>query len=306
MELYDILSLSPDASNEDIKRAYKRLAKVYHPDKPTGNTEQFQKINYAYNILINDTTRCKYNDLKKPTKSKLTNFLADFFNKQNNIKKFLNLSEVDLNKIIENIECYDFNDIIGLFNKNIIPTKKNTIIDCSDTETPYWDEISAEYYSINNLPIKYHMYNENNIRLDLKCTLDEIVNENIRKIKIKRKQDNSFIENSFYFKCSHPIIVFNNGGDNDGHLIIYLSLPDKYTWGENNIYYNVDINLYQYIYGLDNFKTIYNINLNNYIPYKDGNIINIKYIDTYMLSIKLNIVFNDNEKNKEILYSLCN
>ena len=101
MELYDILSLSPDASNEDIKRAYKRLAKIYHPDKPTGNTEQFQKINYAYNILINDTTRCKYNDLKKPTKSKLTNFLADFFNKQNNIKKFLNLSEVDLNKIIE-------------------------------------------------------------------------------------------------------------------------------------------------------------------------------------------------------------
>ena len=54
MDLYEILSLSPDASNEDIKRAYKRLAKIYHPDKPTGNTEQFQKINYAYNILIND------------------------------------------------------------------------------------------------------------------------------------------------------------------------------------------------------------------------------------------------------------
>ena len=304
MDLYEILSLQPNASHDDIKRAYKRLAKIYHPDKATGNTEQFQKINYAYNILINDTTRCKYNDLKKPTKSKLTTFLADFFNKQNNIKKFLNLNEVDLNKIIENIECYDFNDIIGLFNKHIIPTKQNIIIDCSDTETPYWDEISAEYYSINSLPIKYHMYNENNIKLDLKCSIDEIEQGNIRKIKIKRKQNNAFIENSFYFKCSHPIIVFNNGGDNDGHLIIFLSLPDNYTWGETNIYYNIDINLYQYIYGINKLKTIYQTNLNNYIPYKEGNIINIKYIDSYMLSIKLNVIFNDNEKNKEILYSL--
>jgi DnaJ-class molecular chaperone len=304
MDLYEILSLQPDASLEDIRRAYKRLAKIHHPDKPTGNTEQFQKINYAYNILINETTRCKYNNLKKPTKTKFTSFLADFFNKQNNIKKFLNLSEVDLNKIIENIECYDFNDIIGLFNKNIIPTKKNVVIDCSDTETPYWDEISAEYYSINNLPIKYHIYNENNIRLDLKCSIEEIEQGCIRKIKIKRKQDNSFIENSFYFKCSHPIIVFNNGGDNNGHLIIFLSLPENYTWGDTNIFYNIDINLYEYIYGVSKSKHLYQSSLNNYIPYKNGCIINIRYIDIYMLSVKLNIIFNDNEKNKEILYSL--
>ena len=160
MDLYEILSITPDASNEDIKKAYRKLAKLHHPDKKTGNTEQFQKINYAYNILINDTTRLKYNGMKKPTKSKLTNFLSEFFNKQTDIKKFFKLSDIDLKKIIDNIECYDFNDLIHLFNNKVIPNKTNNIVDCSDTETPFWDEINAEYYSINNLPIKYHIYNE--------------------------------------------------------------------------------------------------------------------------------------------------
>jgi DnaJ-class molecular chaperone len=306
MDLYEILSVSPNSTNDEIKTAYKRLAKIYHPDKKTGNTEQFQKIHNAYNILINDSTRLKYNDMKKTTKNKLTNFLEEFFKnnylKQTDIKKFFKLSDFDLKNIMENIECYDFNDLIGLFNNHLIPTKQRSTIDCSDTETPYWDEINAEYYSINNLPIKYHIYNKNNIKLELKCNIEEIEKGNIRKIKIKRKQNEEFIETSYYFKCSHSVIVFNNGGDDNGHLIINLSLPDKYSWDENNIYINININLYEYIYGI-NINNI--IKINNYIPYKDGNIINIKYIDKYMLAIKLNIIFNDNEKNKEMLYNIC-
>lgn len=300
MDLYDILSISPNATNEEIMKAYKKLAKIYHPDKKTGSTEKFQQINYAYNILINDTTRIKYNDMKTPTKTKLMSFLEEWFNKESyNIKKIFNMNEMDLKNIMTNIEAYDFNDIMGLFNKHIIPDKKNNIIDCSDTETPYWDELSAEYYSLNYLPLKYHIYNKNNIKLDLKCNINEIEDNNIRKIKIKRKQNNQFIETVYYFKCTHPIIVFNNGGDNNGHLIIYLSLPEDYIWTLDNIYYNININLYQYIYGL-NVKYDKNI-FDNYIPYKEGNIINLKYIDKYLLSIKLNIIYNYNDNNKENL-----
>ncbi len=303
MDLYEILSIQPNSSNEEITKAYKRLAKIHHPDKKTGSTEKFQQINYAYNILINDTTRLKYNDMKKPTKSKLNNFLNEWFNSnQSNFKKFFNLNDIDLKKIINNIDTYDFNDLMGLFNAHIIPNKENIVIDCSDTDTPYWDELSAEYYSLNYLPLKYHTYNKNNIKLDLKCSIDEIENNNIRKIKIKRKQNEDFIETSYYFKCSHPIIVFNNGGDNDGHLIIYLSLPEKYIWTSDIIYYNIDINLYQYIYGL-NIKYDKYI-FNNYIPYKEGNIINLKYINKYLLSVKLNTIYNDNEDNKESLLKI--
>jgi hypothetical protein len=38
---------------------------------------------------------------------------------------------------------------------------------------------------MNNLPLKYHIYNQNNIKLDLKCSIEEIENKNIRKIRTK-------------------------------------------------------------------------------------------------------------------------
>ena len=55
---YNILGLNPGASEDDIKRAYKNLAKKYHPDKNTepGAEEKFKEIAEAYQCLINPTT----------------------------------------------------------------------------------------------------------------------------------------------------------------------------------------------------------------------------------------------------------
>jgi hypothetical protein len=217
--------------------------------------------------------------MNKPTKSKLITFLENWFKKNDfiNSPKFKSLFKMNdssiFENIINNIEAYDFNDILGLFNKMIIPTKKNDSINCSDTDTISWDQDDAEYY--NELPLKYHLYNSNNIKLNLKCSIDDINNNNIRKIKIKRKQYNSdindiddnnipFIETTFYFNCSHPFIVFNNGGDYEGHLIINLTLPENYIWLNDSIYYVININLYEYIYGisLPEFK------IKEWIPYK--------------------------------------
>ncbi len=299
MDLYDILQISPDSNIDTIKKAYRNLAKQHHPDKG-GDKDKFQQINYAYNILINDKTRIQYDNLKKPEKNKLVKFLEDWFKKQPNYKNMFKISDKLLSDIINNIEIYDFNDILGLFSKMIIPKKKNTPIDCSDTETNYWDSSSAEYYNHNELPIKYHCYNSNNIKLELKCTLDEVKTCHERKIKIKRKQNNEFIETYFYFICSHPYIVFNNGGDNNGHLIINLVLPNNYKWYSDYIYYNIDINLYQFIYGLD----VEEYKIRNWIPYKDGMIINICYINNYILGVKANIIYKDNEDNKIILQQI--
>jgi hypothetical protein len=59
----------------------------------------------------------------------------------------------------------------------------------------------------------------------------------------------------------------------------------------------VDINLYEYIYGVN----IKEFNITKWIPYKDGNIININYINEYIFSIKLNIVYNDTPDNMKLL-----
>ena len=48
---HEILQIEPPITLESVKKAYHKLCKVYHPDKPTGNHEQFIKIKNAYNEL---------------------------------------------------------------------------------------------------------------------------------------------------------------------------------------------------------------------------------------------------------------
>ena len=53
---YKVLGVSPDASDEEIKRAYRRLAKKYHPDRNPGDQEaakKMQEINAAYEQIKN-------------------------------------------------------------------------------------------------------------------------------------------------------------------------------------------------------------------------------------------------------------
>ena len=53
---YKVLGVSPDASDEEIKRAYRRLAKKYHPDLNPGDQEaarKMQEVNQAYEQIKN-------------------------------------------------------------------------------------------------------------------------------------------------------------------------------------------------------------------------------------------------------------
>ena len=65
LDLYEILDVSKDADKKEIKKNYKQLVKVLHPDKKTGDSEAFQYVNLAFIILKSSKTRKIYNQRRK-------------------------------------------------------------------------------------------------------------------------------------------------------------------------------------------------------------------------------------------------
>jgi DnaJ-class molecular chaperone len=61
---YEILGVSKDSTKAEIKKAYRKLATKYHPDKNPNGAEQFKKIAEAYSILGDDIKRAKYDEPK--------------------------------------------------------------------------------------------------------------------------------------------------------------------------------------------------------------------------------------------------
>ena len=61
-DYYEVLGISKDASQDDIKRAYRKMAKKYHPDinKEPGAEEKFKEVNEANEVLSDEQKRAAY------------------------------------------------------------------------------------------------------------------------------------------------------------------------------------------------------------------------------------------------------
>ena len=68
VDLYAVLGLKSDATAESIKKGYRRLALLHHPDKHVSSSEEtraeaskkFQQVGFAYSVLNDPTKRSRY------------------------------------------------------------------------------------------------------------------------------------------------------------------------------------------------------------------------------------------------------
>ncbi len=59
-DYYQLLGVKRDASAEEIKKAFRKLAHEHHPDKASGNADKFKEINEAHQVLSNPEKRQQY------------------------------------------------------------------------------------------------------------------------------------------------------------------------------------------------------------------------------------------------------
>jgi len=89
---YNTLGIAETASEEDIKKSYRKLAMQYHPDRNPGDKaaeESFKKINDAYGVLSDRNKRAEYDMMRKHGGSHQQGFHFDF-----NTNGFTNIDEM--------------------------------------------------------------------------------------------------------------------------------------------------------------------------------------------------------------------
>jgi len=76
-DYYEILGVSRDASEEEIKKAYRKLALKYHPDRNQGDKvaeEKFKEVNEAYSVLCDPQKRMRYDRFGAEDESNIFDF----------------------------------------------------------------------------------------------------------------------------------------------------------------------------------------------------------------------------------------
>ena len=77
-DLYSVLGVSRSADQDTIRKAYKKLARKYHPDlnKEPGADDRFKEVTTAYEVLSDEQRRGLFADCRKPVSTWKTSIFS--------------------------------------------------------------------------------------------------------------------------------------------------------------------------------------------------------------------------------------
>lgn len=137
IDYYKVLGVRAYSDKKEIKKAYKKLAMKYHPDKNQSPSaeKKFKKINEAYSILSDDTKRKKYDTLRASQfmKNRNTTTILDYTTNDTSQKRRRKSTIKKGVKIASDLEK-DYGLISNLLNLHPTGRKINSIIKNSNKD----------------------------------------------------------------------------------------------------------------------------------------------------------------------------
>lgn len=134
---YEILGVEKTASQDDIKKAYRKLAKEHHPDKNQNNKDsedKFKEISDAYSILSDQQKRSNYDQFGDPNgQPNMGGFgnMGDFFNFNGGFNPFSNFNQSARGQDVAINITVSLKDVRDGVNKSIIYDHKVMCKKCS-------------------------------------------------------------------------------------------------------------------------------------------------------------------------------
>lgn len=270
--LYEILNINKDATESEIRTAYKKLAKKYHPDMHANKTEEektqmqdkFKEICNAYEILT-DKKKKEFYDHTGMTEEEATqgrgsygasaggfNFPGGGFNGFSGFSDGFNFAEFES---MGGNGFHDFNDIGSIFGRGGFGAGGGLGGMFGERQRNREERKTSQKKP--NLIFEYKM----------SASLEEICNGSERKIRIKRQAQTGEREEKLLNVKILPgykygtKITYNNAGDyhSDGTstdvVIILTEKPhEHFKLSDNDIVYEIDITIKEYLNGFS--KTV--------------------------------------------------
>lgn len=278
-DYYDILELNKYATQEDIKKSYKKLALKYHPDKNQNDDEskkKFQEITEAYSVLSDEDKRKKYDMFGVED----SNFIFDedpfkMFNQifKEQLNQFQNMhyeSNIDINNVI--------NELSGLNFGNLFDIPKVHVEVHSLNKNPNISNILNNFKNESHQNLVEEVIDDIVIHVDV--TMNEIYESKKKEIKYSK---NKFKKGKIVKKkisleidlFDKEITLIGNGNESEnkkGNVVIYIHNNDKnfIRINEYDVLYQYNINFKDY-YKNNNVKIILPNNENIYLKNVKGN-----------------------------------